>query len=269
MKQYPTTNTKSTDSSPCDFNGFIPTIPTNQNYPLSHDQEITFIIKFDSHPKNDFYVFVYLGSRNILSSFVFHIDTQSVNHYQGNLAFKIERSVTPKPKVQFSSVFHTEGDSTNDDERTLLSFKKLFPEMYCPVKTETFCDLSESCINDTVPCRDKTGNVMLLKNDFKQNLINLDTIPVNRVEKITVVLSGKNVLLYPVIGHHHGDYPGPEIENDIEINILHRKSSTHHSEYATKYSPIDFEHKNLKIPIEKEDILDEASNDRFEGVKGH
>ena len=68
-------------------------------------------------------------------------------------------------------------------------------------------------------------------------------------------------------GHHHGDYPGPEIENDIEINILHRKSSTHHSEYATKYSPIDFEHKNLKIPIEKEDILDEASNEGFEGVK--
>ena len=435
VKQYPTTNTKSTESSPCDFRGFIPTISANQNYPLSHDQEITFIIKFDSHPKNDFYVFVYLGSRNILSSFVFHIDTQSVNHYQGNLAFKIERSVIPKPKVQFSSVFHTEGDSSNNDERNLLSFKKLFPEMYCPVKTETFCDLSESCINDTVPCRDKTGKVMLLKNDFKQNLINLDTIPVNRVEKITVVLSGKNVLLYPVIGHnvnnfidilnissenpengkqdsyptvgvlnngpkiwlnstgkcsvfsiiivfsshpnewcsvgnqpklyiakdkqiillgrfisnpkfwrsisvsgsinsiirvkvekrmgmnedypvqcnnkdfisftnigivilviafavtitgflsnyfhrysiirhdnflhghHHGDYPGPEIENDIEINILHRKSSTHHSEYATKYSPIDFEHKNLKIPIEKEDILDEASNEGFEGVK--
>ena len=70
-------------------------------------------------------------------------------------------------------------------------------------------------------------------------------------------------------GHHHGDYPGPEIENDIEINILHHKPSTslQHHEYSTKYSPIDFEHKSLKIPIEKEDILDEASNEGFEGVK--
>ena len=47
---------------------------------------------------------------------------------------------------------------------------------------------------------------MLLKNDFKQNLINLDTIPVNRVEKITAVLSGKNVLLYPVIGHNVNNF---------------------------------------------------------------
>ena len=436
VKQYPATTIKPTRARPCDFSGFIPTLSSNQNYLSGHDQEITFIIKFDGHPKNHFYVYVYLGSFEILSSFVFHIDTQSVQHYQGNFAFKVERSVTPKPKVHFTSVFHTEGHSSSVDEQKQLSFKKLFPEMYCPVKKETFCDLSETCMNETVPCKDKTGNIVLLKNTDRQDVINLDTIPVNSVEKITVVLSGKNVLLYPIIGHnganfidvlnissentkdglqdsyhtmgvlnngpkiwfnttgkcsvfsiiivfssnpnewclsgnqpklyiakdkqiillghfisnpkfwrsinvsgslnsiirvkiekrsgmnvdypvqcnnkdfvsftnigivilaivfavtvtgvlsnyfhrysivrhdnfihgHHGDYPGPEIENDIEINILHRKPSTllQHNDYATKYSPIDFEHKSLKIPIEKEDILDEASNEGFEGVK--
>ena len=435
VKQYPTTTRKSTASTTCDFRGFIPTVLNNNNYPSAYDQEITFIIKFDGHPRNHLYIFVYLGSQEILSSFVFHIDTQSINHYQGNLAFKIERLVAPELNVKFSSVFHTEGHSSNEDKKFQLSFKKLFPEMYCPVHTETFCDLTESCINETVPCKDKTGNIILLKSSYKQNVIDLDTIPVNSVEKITVVISGKNILLYPVIGHnvnnfidilnistdstkdgqqdsyptiavlnngpkiwlnstgkcsvfsiiivfssspnewcslghqpklyvekdkqimllgrfisnpkfwrslsvsgsinsiirvkiekrmemnedypvqchnkdfisftnivivilaiifavsvtgflsnyfhrysiirhdnfihghHHGDYPEPEIENDIEINILNRKPSLHHPEYATKYSPIDFEQKSLKIPIEKEDILDEASNEGFEGVK--
>ena len=46
VKQYPTTNIKSTGTRPCDFSGFIPTMSSYKNYP-THDQEITFIIKFD------------------------------------------------------------------------------------------------------------------------------------------------------------------------------------------------------------------------------
>ena len=69
--------------------------------------------------------------------------------------------------------------------------------------------------------------------------------------------------------HEHGDFPGPEMENDIEINILHHKrhSLRHYHEYPTKYSPIEFDHKNLKLPIEKENILDESQNEEFEEVK--
>ena len=84
---------------------------------------------------------------------------------------------------------------------------------------------------------------------------------------------------------HHGDYPGPEIENDIEINILRSSSSNrklsslhrqHHTqlpkhnqnEYPKIFSPIEFDHKTLKLPIEKENILDEANTEEFsEGVK--
>ena len=78
---------------------------------------------------------------------------------------------------------------------------------------------------------------------------------------------------YSFVRNHlreHGmDYPGPELVNDIDLNILHGKESALHShECRRKYSPIQFERKSSKLPIEKENILDESHNDEeFEGVK--
>jgi hypothetical protein len=426
----------------CDFKGIIPTNGNNQFELVG--QEITFVLKFDLHTKS-VYVFVYLGSLQIVSSFLLQIDTESVHHYKGNFAFEVQRVVNPKQDVQFNSVFHTEGGSSYEDLESILTFQKLFPEMYCPIQKETFCELSETCINDSVPCKDKSGKTIVLKNIHGQNVrgknvhghsvINFDEIAVNDVQKITIVLNGRNGLLYPAVAHrgsfmdvlnissefvkegmleshhvvgvlnngpkiwfnatvkctvfsiiilfpshpnewcfsgnqpqiyiakdkqiillghlisnpkiwksinvsgikdiirvklemrkdnsmyedypdqcdkkdfisfanigivilviifamtvtgvlsnyfhrysivrhnnfvahdHGGDYPGPEIENDIEINILHRKPSFHHHGYPTKYSPIEFDHRNSKLPIEKEDILDETCNEEFEGVK--
>ena len=65
----------------------------------------------------------------------------------------------------------------------------------------------------------------------------------------------------------HGDFPGPERENDIEINILRRKEPYHHTERQRKFSPIHFESRSIKLPIEKENILDVSNNEEFEGVK--
>ena len=458
VKQYPSR----IQTELCDFQGIVP-VKANLDI-LEQDPQITFIVKFDLYTKG-VYVFVHLGSTNVLSSFLLQIDTESVQHYKGQYAFKIERIVNPKPPVYFNSVFHTEGGSSFEDLQGVLTFQKLFPEMYCPVQKETFCDLSETCINKATPCTDKTGHSMVLSEMNKRSIestgnsiVNFDDIDVNTIQKLTIVLSGKNGIVYPVIGHsgnvidvvnisseftsdegkkeldnaqhhidgvlndgpkvsfnatvkctvfsiiilfahrpnqwcvsgnlpkiyigkekqiillgqltsnprfwqsidvsgdikhvirvkiekrkdrsryeeyprrcvqgdfisvtnigivvlgivlaiavtgvlsnyfhrygmvrqdfinrrHHGDYPGPEIENDIEINILRSSSSNrklsslhrqHHTqlpkhnqnEYPKIFSPIEFDHKTLKLPIEKENILDEANTEEFvEGVK--
>ena len=193
VKQFPS----NTQTTLCDFKGTIPT----HAYHFGQVREITFTMKFDLNTKS-VYVFVYLGNLDLLSSFSLQIDTESVTHYKGNYAFKIDRSVVPKQHIQFNSIFHTEGGSSYEDLENILTFQKLFPEMFCPIKKESFCELSETCINASIPCKDKSGGTLILKNiQTGRDIINFDNIAVNTVEKITIVLSGKSGLLYPIIGH--------------------------------------------------------------------
>ena len=66
----------------------------------------------------------------------------------------------------------------------------------------------------------------------------------------------------------NGDFPMPERENDIEINILRKKESYHLStDYQLKFSPIHFESKSIRLPIERENILDVSNNEESEEVK--
>ena len=162
VKQYPTTSFKTTV---CDFKG---TIPTNANQ-FKDVRDATIIAKFDIQTTT-LYVFVYLGRLKMISNLFIQMDTQSVQHYKGNFAFKINRSLIPKQSIHFNSVFHTEGGLHEDLEK-VITFQKLWPAMFCPVEKETFCELSETCIDKSLPCKDKTGSTQVLKNLRKKDVI--------------------------------------------------------------------------------------------------
>ena len=69
------------------------------------------------------------------------------------------------------------------------------------------------------------------------------------------------------------DFPGPEEENDIEINVLggakrggkrdRMQHVCYHNCHRT-YSPIHFEGPNVKLAIENEDILDGSVESEYE-----